>query len=114
MTSFINNQKKWKHFNKVPLGPRVREELLFQTGAPELVVQKGELWALEGRYYIITPKKKGNKSLIGNNNKTSPSLKHQSYWLGKSKNLALNNLFQLFLSDSISFSQQKLDNPIIK
>ena len=29
--------------NQIPLGPTVKDELLFQTGAPELVVQKGEL-----------------------------------------------------------------------
>jgi len=28
---------------EVPLGPTVMEELLFHTGAPELVVKKGEL-----------------------------------------------------------------------
>lgn len=28
------------------------DELLFQTGAPELVVQNGELKALDGRYCI--------------------------------------------------------------
>lgn len=33
----------------IPLAPTVREALLFQTGAPELVVQKGELKALDGR-----------------------------------------------------------------
>jgi hypothetical protein len=36
---------------KLPREPTVREALLFQTGAPELVVQKGELKALAGRYY---------------------------------------------------------------
>lgn len=38
----------------IPLAPTVRDELLFQTGAPELVVQNGELKALDGRYCIIT------------------------------------------------------------
>lgn len=38
-----------KMMNLIPLDPTVREELLFQTGAPEFVVQKGELKALDGR-----------------------------------------------------------------
>lgn len=38
---------------EIPLAPTVRDELLFQTGAPELVVQNGELKALDGRYCII-------------------------------------------------------------
>jgi hypothetical protein len=37
-------------FPILPRDPTVRDELLFQTGAPELVVQKAELWALDGRY----------------------------------------------------------------
>ena len=32
-----------------PRWPTVRAELLFQTGAPELVVQKLELFPLDGR-----------------------------------------------------------------
>lgn len=36
----------------IPLAPTVKEELLFQTGAPEFVVQKGELKALDGRSCI--------------------------------------------------------------
>jgi len=34
---------------KIPLDPTVKEELLFQTEAPEFVVQYGELKALDGR-----------------------------------------------------------------
>jgi len=41
----------------VPLAPTVKEELLFQTGAPELVVQKGELKALDGRCCITQTSK---------------------------------------------------------
>ena len=37
----------------IPLAPTVKEELLFQIGAPEFVVQKGELKALDGRCCII-------------------------------------------------------------
>lgn len=39
--------------NHIPLVPTVKDELLFQTGAPELVVKKGELKALDGRYCTI-------------------------------------------------------------
>ena len=38
---------------EIPRVPTVMEELLFHTGAPEFVVQKGELLELEGRYCII-------------------------------------------------------------
>ena len=37
-------------YHTVPLDPTVSDELLFQMGAPELVVQKGELKALDGRF----------------------------------------------------------------
>jgi len=36
----------------------VSEELLFQMGAPELVVQKGELKALDGQFYMEKKEKK--------------------------------------------------------
>lgn len=38
---------------KIPRVPTVKELLLFHTGAPEFVVMKGELNALDGRYCTI-------------------------------------------------------------
>ena len=32
-----------RKIERIPLGPTVMEELLFHTGAPELVVKNGEL-----------------------------------------------------------------------
>lgn len=45
-----NAQNKKYKTEDVPLVPTVRDELLFQTGAPEFVVKNGELKALDGRY----------------------------------------------------------------
>lgn len=49
--------KKYKR-EDVPLVPTVRDELLFQTGAPEFVVKNGELKALDGRYWPDKDKKR--------------------------------------------------------
>lgn len=46
----------------IPLVPTVKELLLFQTGAPEFVVQKGELKALDGRYCITQSTSKQTES----------------------------------------------------
>jgi hypothetical protein len=44
-----NVVNKFQKALEVPRSPTVREALLFHTGAPELVVQKFELCALDGR-----------------------------------------------------------------
>ncbi len=42
--SHVNHSEKLTQITaKIPLDPTVKDALLFQTGAPELVVQKGEL-----------------------------------------------------------------------
>lgn len=96
--------QRWETSGRlIPLVPTVKEELLFHTGAPEFVVQNGELKALDGRYCIITDRDiKKTKTLI----EMAHELFNSITLTDKQKNLSAT-----IINHKFNFTNQQNQNP---